>query len=70
MKLGASRSQLDDGLKTLRAKWEAVGEVWSDPIKVEFEEQLYVPLERQSSDVLRAIDQISALFGQIRSECE
>jgi|688.fasta_scaffold718701_2 hypothetical protein len=70
MKLGASRSQLDDGQKTLRAKWDAVGEVWSDPIKVEFEEKLYEPLERQSGEVLRAIDQISAIFGQIRAECE
>ncbi len=70
MKFGASRSQLYDGHKTLRAKWDSVGEVWSDQTKVEFEEKVYDPLERQSTEVLRAIDQLSAMFGQIRAECE
>jgi hypothetical protein len=70
MKFGASRSQLYDAQKTLRARWDSVGEIWSDQTKVDFEEQIWGPLDRNTSEVLRAVDQVSALFGQIRNECQ
>jgi hypothetical protein len=70
MKLGASRSQIDDALKTLRARWQATGEVWNDAVKIEFEERIGDPLDRSTNELLRAIDHVAVTFGQIRSECE
>jgi hypothetical protein len=70
MKVGASRSQIDDAHKTLRAKWQATAEVWDDGVKVEFEERIGEPLDRATTELLRAIDHVAVTFGQIRAECE
>jgi hypothetical protein len=70
MRFGASRSQLYDAQKTARARWEATAELWDDIARREFEEKVWEPLDRHVSDVLRAVDQLSVAFAQIRHECE
>lgn len=70
MRFGASRSQLYDAQKTARARWEAAAEAWNDSTRRDFEEQVWEPLDAQTSDVLRAIDQLSSLFTQVRQDCE
>ena len=70
MRVGSSRSMLYDAQKTARARWDAVCDIWNDPTRQEFEENTWVPLDRQASEVLRSMDQISILFAQIRQECE
>ena len=70
MRIGSSRSQLYDAQKTARARWDAVGELWNDSTRHEFEEHTWEPLDRQAAEVLRAMDQISVLFAQVRQECE
>ena len=70
MRMGSSRSQLYDAQKTIRARWDALGDVWNDSTRREFEEKTWEPLDHQASEVLRAMDQISVLFAQIRQECE
>ncbi|MFO0936017.1 MAG: hypothetical protein U0798_05805 [Gemmataceae bacterium] len=70
MRMGSSRSQLYDAQKTARARWDAVSELWHDSTKQEFEEKTWEPLDRQTSDVLRSMDQLAILFAQIRQECE
>jgi hypothetical protein len=70
MRIGSSRSQLYDAQKTARARWEAVGEVWNDSTRHEFEAKTWEPLDREASDVLRAMDQVAALFAQVRQQCE
>ena len=45
-------------------------EVVTDIARQEFDENTWQPLDRQVSDVLRAIDQLSVVFSQVRSECE
>lgn len=70
MKIGAARSQLYDAQKTARARWDAVSEVWQDDAARQFEEQIWIPLDQHTSEVLRAIDQVAVLFAQIRSECD
>jgi hypothetical protein len=69
MKFGASRSQLYDAQKTVRAKWDFVQEVWTDSTKVEFEEKTWVPLDQLVSEYLRAVDQLAVIFSQVRAEC-
>ncbi|MGL4423146.1 MAG: hypothetical protein ACRCZF_20965 [Gemmataceae bacterium] len=70
MRFGANRSQLYDGQKTARAQWDATGELWADQARQSFHEELWEPLDRNVSDVLRAVDQLGVLFAQIRAECE
>ena len=70
MRFGASRSQLYDAQKTARAKWDAVLDVWTDSKKVEFEEATWIPLDQHVSEYLRAVDQLSVVFSQVRAECE
>lgn len=70
MRFGASRSQIYDAQKTARAKWDAVQDVWTDSAKTEFEETVWEPLDARVSEYLRAVDQLSVVFSQVRSECE
>jgi acyl transferase domain-containing protein len=70
MKFGANRSQLYDAQKTLRAKWDVVCELWNDSTRQEFEERVWEPLDMQTSETLRSVDQVAAIFMQLRSECE
>ena len=70
MKFGASRSQLYDAQKTARARWETTSDSWNDSTQVEFEEQIWIPLDQQVSNVLRAVDSLSVLFAQVRQDCE
>lgn len=70
MRFGATRSQLYDAQKTARARWEDTIELWSDDARRDFEEQVWQPLDAGVSDVLRAIDQLTVLFTQVRQDCE
>lgn len=70
MKFGASRSQLYDGQKGARAHWEGTIPLWDDSVRRDFEEKTWESLDRQVTEVLGAIDQLAAVFTQIRAECE
>lgn len=70
MRLGASRSQLYDAQKSARGRWDATHEVWDDAVRTEFEETVWRPLDEHVSEVLRAVDQLSTLFTQVRHDCE
>ncbi len=70
MRFGANRSQLYDAQKTARVKWDLVQDTWGDDAKMEFEEKVWEPMDHSVSDVLRAVDQLTSLFGQVRTECE
>ena len=70
MRVGANRSQLFDAQKSARAHWDNLQDVWDDVPRREFDEQTWQPLDRHVSDLLRAIDQLSVIFAQIRNECE
>lgn len=70
MRFGASRSQLYDAQKTARARWDATADVWADDTRREFAERVWEPLDLMVTDVLRGVDQLSAIFAQVRAECE
>jgi len=54
MRFGTTRSQIYDAQKTARVRWDATEAEWDDAV----------------SGALRAIDQLTTLFVQIRQECE
>ncbi len=70
MKFGATRSQIYDAQKTARAKWNETLDTWNDPVHAKHGEETVEPLDDAVSNELRAIDQLSVLFTQIRQECE
>lgn len=70
MRFGASRSQLYDAQKVARYHWDGTEEAWADTARKDFDEKTWMPLDRAVSDVLRAIDQLSVQFAQIRQDCE
>ena len=70
MKFGSSRSQLYDAQKSARVHWDATTQVWGDSVQGEFEEKVWEPLDRHVTEVLAAVDQLAAVFAQVRGECE
>jgi hypothetical protein len=70
MKFGTTRSQVYDAQKSARAKWDLTGDEWDDAVRREHGERIVDELDKSVSDILRAIDQLSTLFVQIRQECE
>ncbi len=70
MRFGTTRSQIYDAQKTAQAHWYATVDDWDDGVRREHDEGVWEPLDRTVSDALRAIDQLSVLFTQVRNECE
>jgi hypothetical protein len=70
MRFGSTRSQIYDGQKTARAKWDITGDHWDDEVRHEHEENVVEELDKCVSETLRAIDQLATLFVQVRQECE
>lgn len=70
MRFGTTRSQIYDAQKTARAKWQVTGDDWDDAVRREHGENVVEELDKNVSDILRAIDQLATLFVQIRQECE
>lgn len=70
MRFGTTRSQVYDAQKTAQAHWQAVSDDWSDAARRDHDDTVWTPLDTGVSEALRAIDQLSVLFAQIRTECE
>jgi hypothetical protein len=70
MRFGTTRSQIYDAQKTARAKWNATGDAWDDGVRQSHGELVVDELDKDVSEVLRAIDQLATIFVQIRQECE
>ncbi len=70
MRFGTTRSQIYDAQKTARAKWNATTDEWDDMVRRDHGEKVVEELDTTVSTTLRAIDQLTTLFTQIRHECE
>lgn len=70
MRFGTTRSQIYDAQKTTQAHWLATADEWNDVARRDHGEAVWEPLDQSVSEALRAIDQLSVLFAQIRTECE
>ena len=70
MKVDAGRGKLYDAQKVIRVKWDQVSEAWSDQVKAEFEEQVWLPLDQHTSEGLRAIDRLAQILTECRRECQ
>jgi len=70
MSLSTGRTKLDACLKTLRLRWEEVRESWNDPVRQDFEEQYWTPLEPLVAGSIRAIDRLDSVLARVRQECQ
>ena len=70
MKIDAGRGRLYDALKQLRLRWEDVLPHWNDSVRVEFENEVWQPLEQLTTDALRAMDQLAQVFQEARQDCD
>ena len=69
MKVDAGRGKLYDAQKVLRHHWDEVSEMWNDPVRVEFEEKVWQPLDQDTSETLRAIDRLAQILNECRRAC-
>ncbi len=69
MALFTGRAKLYDGMKTLRAHWDDIQQIWKDPVRDEFEEQHWKPLEVQLHSAMRAIDRLDQVLTKMRRDC-
>jgi hypothetical protein len=62
-------SALHHATKTLRARWDETGEVWTDSVRQQFEEEHLTPIEPQVTITLKAINRLSQVFARASEEC-
>jgi hypothetical protein len=69
MKVDAGRGKLYDAHQVIRHQWDAISECWNDSIRVEFEENIWKPLDQLAGDEQRAIDRLSRILTECRRAC-
>jgi hypothetical protein len=69
MKVDAGRGKLYDAHKVVRQHWDEVAEVWTDQVRAEFEEKIWLPLDQYTSEGLRAIDRLAVILTECRRAC-
>jgi hypothetical protein len=67
--LDTGRYQLYSCWKTLQERWEHTDRYWRDPVRQQFEEQYWLPLEPAVLATLTAIDRLAQVLVQARNEC-
>jgi hypothetical protein len=70
MPLSTGRSKLFNAMKALRGQWRRVQDVWDDPVRREFDEHTFTPLDEQVQAELRATDRLDQLLSQFFRDCE
>jgi hypothetical protein len=70
MMLEGGRSKLYSALKNLQGQWDATEPHWQDAMRVQFTEEVLLPLQELTQVALQAIDQLEALLHQMQRECE
>jgi hypothetical protein len=66
----SGRGKLYGVLKDLRLKWEELEAVWNDPVRKDFEKDVWEPLVAQSQSAVRAMDRLSQVMMQMQNECQ
>jgi len=64
------RGKLYGVLKDLRFKWDELETRWDDPVRKDFEEQVWELLVAQSQNAIRAMDRLSQIMMQMQNDCQ
>ena len=65
----SGRGKLYGNLKDLRLRWEDVEKIWDDPVKRDFEENVFNPLVAQAQAAIRGIDRLDQVLRQMQNDC-
>jgi len=68
--LNTAWTELNSSLKTLREHWQEAKAQWNDPVRDDFEEHYWVPLETQVRATLRGIERLNPVLAKVRQDCE
>ncbi|HLW67302.1 MAG TPA: hypothetical protein VKS79_18450 [Gemmataceae bacterium] len=66
----SGRGKLYGVLKDLRVKWEELETKWNDPVRKDFEKEVWEPLLTQAQRAIRAMDRLSQIMMQMQNECQ
>ena len=64
------RGKLYGTLKDLRLRWDDTERLWRDPVRRDFEENVWNPLVELSQAAIRGIDRLDQVLRQMQHECE
>lgn len=69
MSLGVGRTKLKEAFEVMQAHWGEVSRRWNDPVRQDFEENYWVPLEPDVRSALDAMDRLAQTLIRLRSDC-
>ncbi|MEI6279439.1 MAG: hypothetical protein WCQ16_08670 [Verrucomicrobiae bacterium] len=68
--MNTSATQLAQAMKELSLEWEQTRAYWHDMKSREFEEKFLVELPRHIRRAVDAMEEIEAVLGKVRTDCE
>jgi hypothetical protein len=69
MSTSGGSNRLNHAIKTLRAKWDEVEDLWRDGVRRDFEKLHMEPLERQVASTMRGMNELAEVLNRARREC-
>jgi hypothetical protein len=69
MSSSGGSNRLNHAIKTFRAKWDEVEDLWRDGVRRDFEKHYVDPLERQVHGTMRAMHELSEVINRARRDC-
>lgn len=70
MPLNTGHGKLFNAMKTLRPHWEHIKDIWNDPVRRDFEENFWNPLDAHVGSTLRATDRLDQVLISMFRDCE
>jgi hypothetical protein len=68
MNITSSISELNGTLKDLRFRWDETIAVWNDPVRHDFEELHWQPMQERVLAALRAMDRLAPILEKVRQD--
>ncbi len=62
----AGVTQMETALKRLHQQWEQAKALWNDPVRWNFEQEHWEPLERQAQMTLQEMTRLAEMLAQAR----
>ncbi len=69
MSANATKANLIDALKQLRARWSHIKMIWQDEAALKFEQDVIDPLEPAILSAARGVEHVGELIAQVHREC-
>jgi hypothetical protein len=69
MSLTSAAVDLANALESARVAWEQVRPGWNDPVRWDFEDNHWAPLDDQTRAVLQALDRLVPILATALRDC-